>query len=155
MWTSKTLRDRLASLRTNSTWTHLKTKPPICHRTKVKKMDELPELTFEQVLSYLNLEDRLRLRAVSRSCRQKITNDSRVKSLCYSSRSRHFIPGKNRWISGTFAQNFISSNQFTPFFNTFSQTILSPTSSIRVSVTSTCAKKTKRHSLASWTHSAN
>ena len=94
-------------------------------------MDDLPELPFEQVLSYLNLEDRLRLSAVSRSCHQKIAN-SRVKSLCFSERPIGRILGKNRWISGAFAQNFISSTRFASFFDTFGQTILSSLKHLRL-----------------------
>ena len=87
-------------------------------------MDDLPELPFEKVLSYLNLGDRLRLSAVSRSCRQKIANH-RVKSLCYSERPSGFIWGKSRWVSGAFAENFISSTRFATFFDTFGQSVLS------------------------------
>ena len=94
-------------------------------------MDDLPELPFEQVLSYLNLENRLRLSAVSRSCRQKIANH-RVKSLCYSELPSGFIIGKSRWMSGAFAQNFISSTRFASFFDTFGPTILSSLKHLRL-----------------------
>ena len=94
-------------------------------------MDDLPELPFEKVLSYLSLQDHLRLSAVSRSCHQKVTN-SRVKSLCYSSRPIGFIHGKSRWVSGPFAQNFISSTRFASFFNTYGQTILSSLKHLRL-----------------------
>ena len=94
-------------------------------------MDDLPELPFEKVLSYLSLRDRLRLSAVSRSCHQKVIN-SRVKTLCYSSRSSDLIFGKSRWISGAFAQNFISSTRFASFFDTFGQTILSTLKRLRL-----------------------
>ena len=86
-------------------------------------MDDLPELPFEKVLSYLSLEDRLKARAVSRRWYYKI-NCFRVKSLCYSDCKRDFIYGKRRWVSGVFAQNFISSTRFTTFFDIFGQTIL-------------------------------
>ena len=86
-------------------------------------MDELPELPFEKVLSYLNLEDRLRLSAVSRSCHEKIAN-SRVKTLCYSERPVGRIFRKSRWVNGAFAQNFISSTRFASFFDAYGHSIL-------------------------------
>ena len=87
-------------------------------------MDELSELPFEQVLSYLGLKDRLKARAVSLRWYHKI-NSFRVKTLCYSQRSSDFIFEKSRWVSGAFAENFINSTRFTSFFDTFGQTILS------------------------------
>ena len=86
-------------------------------------MDELPELPFEQVLSYLSLEDVIKARAVSRRWRDTI-NSFKVKSLCYSSRPSGFIFGKSRWVSGAFAQNFISSTRSIPFLKTFGRSIL-------------------------------
>ena len=94
-------------------------------------MDDLPELPFEQVLSYLNLEDRLKARAVSRRWYHKI-NSFKVNTLCYSNRKREFIYGKNRWVSGSFAKNFINSNRFASFFDTFGQTILSSLKRLRL-----------------------
>ena len=94
-------------------------------------MDELPELPFELVLSYLNLEDLLKARAVSRRWYHKI-NSFRVKSLCYSQRSSDFIFEKNRWVSGAFTVNFINSIKFTSFFDTFGQTILSTLKHLRL-----------------------
>ena len=94
-------------------------------------MDDLPELPFEKVLSYLGLRDRLMLSAVSRRCYQKIHN-SRVKTVCLSARPSGFILGKNRWVSGTFAQNFICSTRFESFFDTFGQTILSSLKHLRL-----------------------
>ena len=80
-------------------------------------MDELPELPFEKVLSYLNLEDRLRSRGVSRRWYHQI-NRFKVNTLCYSQFPTDFTYGKVK-------QNFISSQHFECFFNTFHQTILS------------------------------
>ena len=94
-------------------------------------MDDLPELPFLKVLSYLSLKDRLMLRAVSRSWYHKITN-SRVKSLCFSERPIELIRDKSRWISGAFVQNFIHSTRFATFFNTYSQTILSNLKRLRL-----------------------
>ena len=71
-------------------------------------MDDLPELPFEHVLSYLSLQDLIKSRAVSRSWRNKIDRFP-LQSLCCSQRPSGFIFGKSRLISGTFAQNFISS----------------------------------------------
>ena len=94
-------------------------------------MDDLPELPFEQVLSYLNLEDRLKARTVSRAWRNTFDRYP-PKTLCYSSSSSDFIFGKNRWISGAFAQNFISFARFVSFFDTFGQTILSSLKRLRL-----------------------
>ena len=94
-------------------------------------MDDLPELPFEQVLSYLSLEDRLKARAVSRDWRNMFDRYP-VKTLCYSSYPSDFILGKNRWVSEAFAQNFISSSRFATFFDTFGQTILSSLKHLRL-----------------------
>ena len=94
-------------------------------------MDDLPELPFEKVLSYLSLDDRLKTRAVAKRWYHKI-NSFKVKSLCYSSRPSDFISGKSRWVSGAFAQNFISSSRFATFFDTFGQTILSSLKRLRL-----------------------
>ena len=94
-------------------------------------MDDLPELPFEKVLSYLSLEDRLKARAVSRDWRNMFDRYP-VKTLCYSQRSIGRIYGKSRWVSGAFAQNFISSSRFAMFFDTFGQTILSSLKHLRL-----------------------
>ena len=94
-------------------------------------MDELPELPFEKVLSYLGLADRLKARTVSRAWRNKFDSYP-VNTLCYSARSSGFIWGKNRWVSGAFADNFINSTRFTTFFDTYSQTILSTLKHLRL-----------------------
>ena len=94
-------------------------------------MDDLPELPFEKILGYLSLEDRLKLRAVSRSCHIKIDHH-RVKSLCYSERPSGFIWGKSRWVSGACAQNFISSTRFESFFNAFGRSVLSNLKHLRL-----------------------
>ena len=94
-------------------------------------MDELPELPFEKVLSYLSLEEVIKLRAVSRSCLWKIDN-YKVKLLCYSRVPTGHIYKKHRWVSGAFAQNFIVSIRFKSFFKTFGQTILSHLKHLRL-----------------------
>ena len=87
-------------------------------------MDDLPDLPFEQVLSYLRLEDRLKARTVSRGWRKKFDSYP-VKSLCYAGRPLGFIEIKRRLVSGAFVSNFIFSTKFDSFFNAFSSTILS------------------------------
>ena len=94
-------------------------------------MDELPELAFEQILSYLCLKDVIKSRAVSRAWKLK-TDNYRVKSLCYSNRPSGFIWRKSRWVSGAFAQNFISSTRCNPFFKTFGRSILSNLKHLRL-----------------------
>lgn len=95
-------------------------------------MDELPELPFEKVLSYLGLKDLLKSRAVSRRWRMVI-DSFRMKTLALSSRlSRDFIFGKDRLISGTFAKNFIISARIDLFLSTFAPTILSTVRHLRI-----------------------
>ena len=94
-------------------------------------MDELPELPFELVLSYLNLEDRLKARAVSRRWYHKI-NSLRVNTLCFSEIPIGRILRKLRWVSGAFAENFIRSTRFASFFDTSGQTILSNLKHLRL-----------------------
>ena len=94
-------------------------------------MNDLPVLPFEKVLSYLSLEDVIKSRAVSRSWCQMI-DSFKVKSLCYSRHPEGFIYEKSRWVSGAFAQNFISSTRFEFFFKTFGQTILSHLKHLRL-----------------------
>ena len=91
------------------------------------KLDELPELPFLKVLSYLSLQDCLMLIKVSKSCHEKVAI-SRVTSLCFSDQTMKFaIREKSQWVTGALAQNFISSTRFSfvKFFDTFGQTILS------------------------------
>ena len=97
----------------------------------MKTIDDLPELPFERLLSYLSLRDRLRLSAVSRSCHAKIAN-SRVKTLCYSELPIGRIFGKNRWISGPFVENFINSTRFESFFEAFGPSVLSTLKHLRL-----------------------
>ena len=92
--------------------------------SSIKTIDELPELTFERILSYVSLEDRLKLRFVSRSWYHRI-NSFKVNKLCFSLCPGGFIWGKGQWIRGAFAQNLIGSLRFQAFFATFGPTILS------------------------------
>lgn len=90
------------------------------------KIDDLPDLAFELILSYLCLKDRIRTRAVKRRWR-RIVDSFSVNSLCCSEQPINLIEGKSRLISGVFAQNFISSPRFgaffLPFFQTFDRSI--------------------------------
>ena len=94
-------------------------------------MDDLPELPFEKVLSYLSLKNRLKLRAVSRRWYHQI-NRFKVKSLCYSEESNEHVEAVRGWASGVFAQNFIASSRFDLFFDTFRETILSNLKHLRI-----------------------
>ena len=93
-------------------------------------MDDLPLLPFEQVLSYLSLEDLLKARTVSRSWRNKF--DFEMKSLCFSESPRDFVKGKDRLINDQFAKNFVNSHRFASFFTAFGQTILSNLKHLRL-----------------------
>ena len=94
-------------------------------------MEELPDLPFEKVLSYLNLKDLLKARAVSRRWYVQIDR-LRVRSLAFSELPRDFIFGKRRWFSDSFAKNFISSTRPASFFATFHRTILSNLKHLRL-----------------------
>ena len=94
-------------------------------------MDEMPELPFEQVLSYLSLKDRLKARTISRAWRNTFDRYP-VKTLCFSEHPIGRILGKGRWVSSTFAENFISSTRFASFFDTFGPTILSSLRHLRL-----------------------
>ena len=93
-------------------------------------MEELPDLAFERIVSYLNLSDRLMARSVSKSWR--IRFDFKVKILCCSDRPIGFIYENRRWISGAFAKNFISSPRLISFLTTFAPTILSDLKHLRL-----------------------
>ena len=93
-------------------------------------MEDLAELPFERLLSYLSLEDRIRSRAVSRSWRKKF--DFKLNSLCYSKHPIGFIYGKRRLTSGVFAPNLIISPRFVSFFDVFGRSILSNLKHLRI-----------------------
>ena len=118
-------------------------------RSTKPKLDDLPVLPFEKILSYLSLEDRIRLRAVSR--RWCNTIDSfRVKCLCCSAIPSGFIFKKTRLVSGAFAQNFISSARLESFFATFGQSILAKLKHLRL-----CRLNINTESLPVFTHTIN
>ena len=77
-------------------------------------MNDLPELPLKKVLSYLSLEDRNKMKVVSRWWYTMIKS-FRTRDLCYSGRNREEIIKKSRLVTGTFAQNFIRS----PVLDTF------------------------------------
>ena len=91
-------------------------------------MDDLPDLPFELIVSYLNFEDRLKARSVSKRWRQRF--DFEVTTLCYSDRPIPFIMRNAHYVSD--ARNFISSIRFAPFFDTFGPTILSNLKHLRI-----------------------
>ena len=99
--------------------------------TSKGKMDDLPMLPFEKILSYLSLEDRIRSRVVSRRwC--KWIDSSRVNSLFYSNRPSGSIEESARLVSGAYVHNFTSSIGFDSFFVPFSQSILSSLKRLRL-----------------------
>ena len=96
-------------------------------------MDDLPDLPFEQVLSYLSLKDVIKSRRVSKTWKIRIDTYYRVKSLCCSCRCNSFIEEKSRWVSGEFAQNFVRFDRFPQcFFYIFNRTILSNLKHLRL-----------------------
>ena len=95
------------------------------------KMEDLPELPFERILSELSLADRIRSRAVSKGWRKRFDSYP-VRSLCYSERPSGRIYGKNRLISGVFAQNFVNCTRFDLFFNAYNRSILASLKHLRL-----------------------
>ena len=93
-------------------------------------MDNLPELPFEKMLSYLNLDDLFKSRAVCRGWRNMIDR-FRVNSLCYSERPSGLIFPKSRLVGRTFAASFVRSSSFEGFFGTYGQSILSGLKKLR------------------------
>lgn len=95
-------------------------------------MPDLLQLHWiEKIFSYLSLKDLFRLRSVSRSWRKSV-DSFKVKSLFYSERRSECIVGRSRLVSGAFAQNFISSSRFEPFFAVFGQSIFSKLKRLRL-----------------------
>ena len=108
--------------------------PPFKRRRQVPgtKLDDLPELPFEKILSYLSLKDRIRSRAVSRRW-YKTIDHFKVNSLYFSRHPVGFIHEKKRLVgTGAFAQNFISSTRFSSFFRVFTKSILFSLKHLRV-----------------------
>ena len=95
------------------------------------KFGDLPDLAFIKILSYLSLEDRIRSRQVSRGWK-KIIDSIKMKSLCFSGQPIGCIYQNHRLVSGAFAQNFVSSPRFEPFFDMFGSTIFSNLKRLRL-----------------------
>ena len=90
---------------------------------KLNKLNNLPDIPFEKILSYLPLEDLVRSRAVAPRWYRTIDR-FRVNSLFYSDRPSGHIFEKSRLVNDVFAQNFICSHKVWSFFNTFANSIL-------------------------------
>ena len=100
--------------------------PPFKRRRQLSgtKLHDLPELPFKKILSYLNLKDRIRSRAVSRRW-YKTIDHFEVNSLCFSRYPVGFVYEKKRLVgTGAFAQNFISSTSICSFFQASTKSIL-------------------------------
>lgn len=94
-------------------------------------MSQLPDLPLEKVLSYLDLNDLLRARAVSREFKRKV-DKFRVSSLCFSEWAPDQIEENYRLIAGKFAHNFIASSKFESFFAQFGRSVLSELAHLRL-----------------------
>ena len=94
-------------------------------------MDDLPDLPFEKVLSYLELGERIKCRAVAKRWLEMI-DSLPVASLFYSDKPSDFIFDKHRLVIGLFAHNYIASAKFEPFFGHFSRSILCNLRNLRV-----------------------
>ena len=119
--------------------------PPFKELKQEVNLNDLPVLPFEKILSHLSLEDRIKSRAVSRRWCQTV-DSFRVKTLCRSNDPVGFIWEKSLLVSGRFAQNFISSSRFDPFFKTFGQTIVSNLKHLCLSDLYLKAETTMQHS---------
>ena len=131
-WPKKRLQIAWKTWQKWTLWIQIRPRSAIEYKKPTElKMDELPELPFRKVLSYLSLEEVIKLRAVSRSCQWMIDN-YRVMHLCYSRVPIGHIIEKNLWVTGAFTQNLIVSTKFESFFKTFSQSILSHLKHLRL-----------------------
>ena len=95
-------------------------------------MDTLPWLPLKKVLSFLDLDEVLRSRAVSRNWRDCIDTLFRTTNLFYSTQKRGHIFEKNRLVAGRFDRNFIASSKFESFFGLFARSILSNLKHLRI-----------------------
>lgn len=94
-------------------------------------MDTVPFEVFRKILSYLDLDEVIRSRLVSRLWCAYVDNFVETK-LFYSERPKGQILGKNRLVTGKFTQNFIASSKFEAFFGNFSRTIFSGLKHLRI-----------------------
>lgn len=90
----------------------------------VATIDDLPELPFQQIVSYLSFRDRINLRSVCRSWRMRF--DFKANSLCCSDSP------SGREFGGEFIDNYISSPEFHLFLITFAPTILADLKHLRL-----------------------
>lgn len=95
-------------------------------------MDDLPDLPFEQLLSYLDLKDLVRSRAVSKRWLAKI-DSLRLHSLLYSgyADSGHLLE-KRRLVTGQFIQNYMRPSRLEPFFGNLAAPMLRALRHLRV-----------------------
>lgn len=110
-------------------------------------MDDLPDLVFEKMFSYLSLEDLIRFRGISRRW-YKLINSFKVKSLCFSNQKRNFIIDKILRNGDAFAQCFINSTSLESFLNQFATSILSHIKRL-------CVCKLNKENLMVLVHSLN
>lgn len=94
-------------------------------------MDTLPDLPFELMLSYLELKQLIKSRAVSRGWLKKVDR-FRAESLCFSEWESDHILDKYRRIFGKFSSNYIKSSRFESFFDSFVGSILRNLKHLRV-----------------------
>lgn len=96
-------------------------------------MNTLPDLPFELMLSYLDLKNLIKSRAVSRGWLNRI-DCFRAESLCFSEWEKDYILDKYRRISGNrfFSRNYISSPSFGSFFDNFAGSILRNLKHLRI-----------------------
>lgn len=95
-------------------------------------MNTLPDLPFELMLSYLDLKELIKSRAVSKRFYLKI-NRFRAESLCFSQWQKDHILDKYRRISGHFTSaTYITSPSFESFFDIFAGSILRNLKHLRI-----------------------
>lgn len=94
-------------------------------------MNDLPDLPFRKILLYLSLEERIKVRGVSRRWLRTI-DSFEVKTLCFSNRKLGFIFEKSRIVNGEFERNFIGSLKFQSFFKAYGQSILGNLKNLRL-----------------------
>ena len=96
-------------------------------------MEHLPFEMFRRIVVDLNLEEVIRLRAVSRQWCFYVDHFT-VTTLCLSDKARGHIFGKQRLISGKFEQNFIKlkPSKLQPFFDCFGRSIFVNLKHLRV-----------------------
>ena len=92
-------------------------------------MNDLPDLPFENVLSYLSLEDLIRFRGVSKGWYKKISA-FKVANLFLSEWKS--VRNQHQLVVGAFAQNYIRTSRFEAFFAYFGRSMLSSLAHLRL-----------------------